>query len=69
MVEVKIITLSTVCSAIVYLKSKFNIFFRKMQSSNDSDNDYCITKYKEGDDIITFSKAEPNESSLNRTDR
>ena len=40
-----------------------------MQSSNDSDNDYCITKYKEGDDIITFSKAEPNESSLNRTDR
>ena len=69
MVEVKIITLSTVSSVIVYLKSKFNIFFRKMQSSNDSDNDYYITKYKEGDDIITFSKAEPNESSLNRTDR
>ena len=69
MVEVKIITLSTVSSVKVYLKSKFNIFFCKMQSSNDSDNDYCITIYKEGDHIITFSKAEPNESSLNRTDR
>ena len=65
MVEVKIITVSCV---IVYLKSKFNNFFRKMESSNDSDSDCCITMYK-GDDIITFPKAEPNESSLNRTDR
>ena len=40
-----------------------------MESSNDSDSDCCITMYKEGDDIITFPKAEPNESSLNRTDR
>ena len=66
MVAVKIITVSSV---IVYLKSKFNNFFRKMESSNDSDSDCCITMYKEGDDIITFPKAEPNESSLNKTDR
>ena len=66
MVAVKIITVSSV---IVYLKSKFNNFFRKMESSNDSDSDCCITMYKEGDDIVTFPKAEPNESFLNRTDR
>ena len=40
-----------------------------MESSNDSDNDFCITMYKQGDDIITFPKAEPNESSLNRKER
>ena len=40
-----------------------------MESSNDSDNDFCITMYKQGDDIITFPKAEPNESSLNARDR
>ena len=40
-----------------------------MESSNDSDSDYCITMYKEGDDIIMFSKAEPNKSSLKRKDR
>ena len=28
-----------------------------------------ITMYKERDDIVTFPKAEPNESSLNRIDR
>ena len=69
MVAVKIITASTVSSVIVYLKSKFNNFFRKMESSNDSDIDCCIAMYKKGDDIITFPKAEPNESSLNRRDR
>ena len=36
-----------------------------MESSYDSDSDCCITIYKEGDDIITFPKSEPNESSLN----
>ena len=51
---------------IVYLKSKFNNFFRKMESSNISDSDCCITLYEEGDNIITFPKAETNESSLNR---
>ena len=66
MVAVKIITVSGV---IMYLKNKFNNFFRKMESSNDSDSDCCITMYKEGDDIITLPTAEPNESSLNRTDR
>ena len=67
MVAVKIITVSSV---IVYLKSKFNNFFRKMKSSKDSDSDCCITIYKERDDIIiTFPKTEPNESSLNKTDR
>ena len=40
-----------------------------MESSNDSDSDCCITMYKEGDDIITFPKAEPNELSSNRKDR
>ena len=40
-----------------------------MESSNDSDSDCCITVCKEGDDILTFPKAEPDESSLNRTDR
>ena len=51
---------------IVYLKSKFNNFFRRMESSNNSDSDCCITIYNEGDNIITFPKAETNESSLNR---
>ena len=37
-----------------------------MESSNISDSDYCITIYEEGDNIITFPKAETNESSLNR---
>ena len=59
-VEVKIIG-----CVIVYLKSKFNNF-REMESNNNSDSDCCITMYKEGDDIITFPKAETNESSLNR---
>ena len=40
-----------------------------MESNHDCDDDCSITMYKEGDDIITFPKAEPNESSLNRTDR
>ena len=40
-----------------------------MEWSNDSDRDCCITICKEGDDIITCSKAEPNESSLNITGR
>ena len=66
MVAVKIITVSSV---IPYLKNKFNNFFCKIESSNDSDSDCCITMCKEGDDIITFIKVEPNESSLNRTDR
>ena len=56
MIAVKIITISTVSSAIVYLKNKFKIFFRKMESSNDSGSDCCITIYKEGDDIITLPK-------------
>ena len=57
----KIVTTSTstVSSVIVFLKSKFNKFFRKMESSNDSDSDCYMKMYK----------AEPNESSLNRTDR
>ena len=59
---------STVSSVIVFLKSKFNKFFRKVESSNDSDSDCYMKMYKEGNDIITFPKAEPNESSLNRTD-
>ena len=37
-----------------------------MESSNNSDSDCCITIYNEGDNIITFPKAETNESSLNR---
>ena len=69
MVAVQIITVSTVSSVVKYLKSRFNTFFRKMESSNDNDSNFCPTMYKEGDDIITFPKAEPNESSLNRTDR
>ena len=69
MVAVKIITISTVSSVIVYFKSKFDISFRKMEPSNDSDSNFCITMYKEGGDLITFPKTEPNESSLNRTDR
>ena len=40
-----------------------------MESSNDSDSDCWITMYKEGDDIITFPKAEANESSLNKANR
>ena len=40
-----------------------------MESSNDSHSDCCMTIYEEGDDIITFPKAEPNESSVKRTDR
>ena len=51
------------------LKSKFNNFFRRVESSNDSDSDCWITMYKEGDDIITFPKAEANESSLNKANR
>ena len=69
MVPVNIIIVNTVSSVMVYLKSKFNNFFRKMESSNDSDSNFCITIYKEGDDVIIFSKAEPNESSLNRSGR
>ena len=69
MVPVDIIIVITVSSIMVYLKSKFNNFFRKMESSNDSDSNFCITIYKEGDDVIIFSKAEPNESSLNRSGR
>ena len=67
----KIVTTSTsiVSSVIVFLKSKFNKYFWKMESSNDSDSDCYMKMYKEGNDIITFPKAEPNESSLNRTDR
>ena len=45
------------------LKSKFNNFFCKMESSDDSGSDYCIVMYKEG------GEAEPNKSSLNRTKR
>ena len=40
-----------------------------MESSDDSDSDYCITMYKESDNIITFPKTGPNGSSLNRTER
>ena len=69
MVAVQIITVSTVGSVIVYLKSKLNNFFRKIESSNDNDSNCCITMYKEGDDIITFSKAEPNESSSERIEK
>ena len=43
--------------------------FEPNDNDNDNDRDCCITMYKEGDDIIIFAKAEPNESSLNRTDR
>ena len=43
--------------------------FEPNVNDNDNDRDCCITMYKEGDDIIIFPKAEPNESSLNRTDR
>ena len=50
---------SEVSSVIVYLKVKFNDFFHKIESSNDSDSDCCITVYKEGD----------SESSSNRTGR
>ena len=65
MVAVKIVTVS---SAIMFLKNKFNNFFRKVESSDDSDSDCCITMYKEVYYIITFLKTEPNESSLNRTE-
>ena len=40
-----------------------------MESSNDSHSDCCIIMYKEEHHIITFPNAEPNESSLNKTDR
>ena len=60
---------STVSSVIVFLNCKFKNFCRKMNSSDESEIDCCITIYKEGDDIITFPKVEPNESSLNRTGR
>ena len=63
------VTIVTVSSVIVFLKSKFNNFFRRMESGHDSDSDCYITMYKESDDIITFPKTEPNESSLNRTER
>ena len=69
MVPVDIIIVITVSSIMVYLKSKFNNFFRKMESSNDNDSDCCITIYKEGADIIAFPNRESNESSLNRRDR
>ena len=52
-----------VSSVIVFLKSKFNNFFCKMESSDDSGSDYCIVMYKEG------GETEPNKSSLNRTKR
>ena len=44
MIAVKIITVSTVSSAIVYLKNKFNNFFRKVESSSDSDSEMVCTK-------------------------
>lgn len=66
MVAVKIVTVSSV---IMFFNSKFYNFFRKMESSQDSDSDCCIKMYKEGDDIIIFPKTEPNKSSLNRTKR
>ena len=69
MVPVDIIIVITVSSVMVYLKSKFNNFFRKMESSSDSDSDCCITIYNKGADIIAFPNREPNESSLNRRDR
>ena len=69
MVAVKIITISTASSAILYFKSNFDISFRNMEPSNDSDSDFCITMYNKGGDFITFPKTEPNESSLNRTDK
>ena len=69
MVPVNIIIVNTVSSVMVYLKSKFNNFFRKMESSNDNDSDCCITIYKEGADITAFPNRESNESSLNRRDR
>ena len=69
MVAVKIITVSTVSSVIMYLKIKSDNFFNKMESSKDSDNECCITMYKRGDGIITFPKAEPNESTLSRTEK
>ena len=67
MIAVKI-TASRVGGIIVYLKSKFmksrfNNFFRKMESRNYSDSNCYIAMHKEEDDIITFPKAEPNESS------
>ena len=69
MVPVDIIIVIRVSSVMVYLKSKFNNFFRKMESSNDSDSDCYISIYKEEADIIAFPNTEPNESSLNRRDR
>ena len=67
MIAVKI-TASRVGGIIVYLKSKFmksrfNNFFRKMESRNYSDSNCYVAMHKEEDDIITFPKAEPNESS------
>ena len=62
MIAVKI-TASTVGGVTVYLKSRFNNFFRKMESRNYSDSNCCVAMHKEEDDIITFPKAEPNESS------
>ena len=58
MVAVKTVTVS---SATVFLKSKFNNFFCEMESSHDSDSDYCIVMYKEP------GETEPNEPSLNIT--
>ena len=40
-----------------------------MESWDYSDSDCFITMYKEGNDIVTFPKAEPNKPSLNRTKR
>ena len=40
-----------------------------MESSDDSGSNSCIIMFKEGDNIITFPKTEPNESSLNITKR
>ena len=40
----------------------------QVEPSDNSDSNCCIPMYKECDDIITFPKTEPNESSLNRTE-
>ena len=56
----------TVSSVIMFLKSKFNNFFRKIESNDDSHSNGCIAMYKEGDVIFTFPET-PKEPSLYRT--
>ena len=48
----------------MFFNSKFYNFFRKMESSQDSDSDCCIKMYKEGDDIEQSGKHKLNFAKL-----